>query len=77
MLHGSINQTIGGMKAFNRKTLVSLKIKPPLPMMLPVIKKSTTKLIKAVLMKSAIDYFLAKLILNLVLFEIFSQSTIK
>lgn len=72
-----MNHTIGGMNALRKKTLVSLNMKPPLPIMFPVMKKSTTKLIKAVLIKSAIDYFFAKLILNLVLLEIFSQSTIK
>jgi hypothetical protein len=45
--------------------------------MLPVIKKSMTKLIRAVLMNKAIDCLYAKLILKAVLLEIFSISTIK
>jgi len=52
-------------------------MKPPLPITFPVKKKSITNDIKAVLINKATDYFLAKLILNLVLLDIFSISTIK
>jgi uncharacterized protein YqgQ len=50
---------------------------PPSPIMFPVMKKSINRLITAVLMKRATDYLYAKLILNFVLFDIFSKSTIK
>lgn len=50
---------------------------PPLPITFPVKKKSITSEISAVLMKRATDCFYAKEMLNFVLFEIFSRSTIK
>jgi hypothetical protein len=34
-----------------------LKMNPPFPIIFPVMKKSTTKLIKAVFMNNAVDYF--------------------
>jgi len=57
MLQGSTNHTIGGTNAFNKKTLDSLTINPPLPIIFSVIKKSITKLIKAVFINNATDYF--------------------
>lgn len=48
---------MGGIKAFNKNTFVSLKIKPPSPIIFPVMKKSITKLIKAVFINRATDYF--------------------
>ena len=65
------------MNAFNKNTLDSLYINPPLPITFLVIKKSITSEIKAVLVNNAADYLIAKDMLNLVFVDIFSKSTIK
>ena len=72
-----MNQTIGGINAFNKNTFDSLQIKPPFPITFLVIKKSITNDINAVLVNNAADCLIANEILNLVFVDIFSKSTIK